>query len=154
MPSLHELTDDQARSLAGLLAACRPYGARRWDRGETLAALRRVQQLKLADVVLAFTRAADDRHCDSPFAVTSLNSPHWRERTGIPLDAPRRPDNAPAHQRCSTCQLPEAEHQRRWATDHPYAPNVRAELDDTARDYIAAARAGINTTDHHDQEPQ
>lgn len=70
-------TDQQLRALAFLAKACRPNGARRWDEAGIMAALAKVADRSLAEVVLATVRAAADRDCETPGVIPTAGS-HWR----------------------------------------------------------------------------
>jgi hypothetical protein len=94
------ISDQQVRALAFLAADARPHGARRWDQAEIIAAVEKIRHLRLVDVGLALLRCADDRDANSPFAITNLKSPHWRERD-TSWQAPIEPfDRA---ETCGTC---------------------------------------------------
>jgi hypothetical protein len=100
------LTQDQAVMLAELAASSRPHGARRWDRAETVAALRKIQHLHLPDVIHAVIRCAEDPEAQSPFAITNTRSPHWRERVGTnDATRPLEPYNPATF--CGICSQPE-----------------------------------------------
>lgn len=74
------ITEQQARAIAFLARDMRPHGARRWDERGTYAAVMKVRDRKLSDVVLAVARAADDRDANTPNVLLTPRSPHWRER--------------------------------------------------------------------------
>ncbi|NYD43947.1 hypothetical protein [Nocardioides panaciterrulae] len=68
----------QADWLAPLIADCRPHGARRWDIPGIHAAIARVNQRQLVEVIRAFTRGAEDRTAHTPSVVVT-NPTYWRE---------------------------------------------------------------------------
>lgn len=82
--------------LATLAADARPHGARRWDIPGTVAAIRKVQHLALADVAMAVVRAASDRSLNTPAAIADLRSSAWRERLTDPI--PAKPEYCRTHQ--------------------------------------------------------
>lgn len=136
------VTPDQAHQFAPLVADCRPTGARRWDLAEIVAAIRKVAHLALPEVMLALTRAATDRDCNSPFAVTNMASPHWRERD-VQAAQDARPIQAPLHETCSTCTQSRDEHERLWAGDHDFAPRRRAGISERGHEQLEHARAAL-----------
>ena len=102
------ITPEQAHALAPLIAAARPYGARRWDGAGIVAALKRVQHMALADVACAAFRAAADRTMDTPAPIGDTKSTAWRERLVEPPPTPVR------HHRhgCHICGKPEPDCRR------------------------------------------
>lgn len=72
------VTREQAETLAGLIADCRPHGARQWDVPGILAAVWRVKDRQLVEVIRAFTRGAEDRTAHTPTVVVT-NPTYWRE---------------------------------------------------------------------------
>jgi hypothetical protein len=95
------LTKDQARLLVPLLIACRPIGAPVWDEQGVMAALSRVANRNIAEVIIAATRAAADREAKTP-GVIPTNGPHWSS-DAIPSAAktanhpPKRDETCPHH---------------------------------------------------------
>ena len=79
------LTHDQAAHIAPIIAACRPYGARRWDAPGIVAALMKVADRSLPEILRAATRAAEDRSAETPAVIAAANSLHWRERALEPV---------------------------------------------------------------------
>lgn len=79
------VTAQQAEQLAELALACRPYGAPRWDRQGTYAAIGKVRSRSLASVIIAVVQAAEDAHAETP-GVIPTDGPHWRQP--IPGDRP------------------------------------------------------------------
>lgn len=116
------VTKPQAQMLATLAAACRPNGARRWDTAGTMAAIEKVANRDLAEVILATVRAAADRDVESP-GVIPTNGPHWREQL-----APGGfvPNNVGRGERCSVCSLSEPACRIRWDKDHKFEPVATA----------------------------
>jgi hypothetical protein len=99
------VTQDQARALAQLAVDCRPHGARRWDIQGVYAAIGKVKDRHLADVVLAVIRAADDRNAETPGVINAPGSLHWKER-----GSDRPTPTAGAYDKrthCGTCSQPE-----------------------------------------------
>lgn len=129
------VTPQQAHALAALAADVRPHGARRWDRAETLAAIKKLAHLSLADVALAVIRAADDRDANSPFAITNLTSPHWRERA---VDRPE-PSVRSIGPWCATC----GKSQQRHGGDHEFEPPAPKRDADSVRQIVQALKAEI-----------
>jgi hypothetical protein len=74
------VSKDQATMLAAIAVACRPKGAPKWDAPGVVAAIGRVANLHLADVVHATIRAAEDASANTPGVIAATNSVHWRER--------------------------------------------------------------------------
>jgi hypothetical protein len=72
-------TRDQAQMLATLATACRPNGARRWDPAGVMAALEKLRDRDLAEVIMATVRAARDRDVETPGVIPTTGS-HWREQ--------------------------------------------------------------------------
>jgi len=142
------VTKPQAQMLATLAAACRPNGARRWDTAGTMAALERLHDRDLGEVIMATIRAARDRDIDSP-GILPTAGPHWREQLK-PL--PFTPQVLDSTQRCSICSMTEAACRiRHDVTDHEFesaamAAKRRAEADPEAeavQGAVAALKAGI-----------
>lgn len=75
------VTDDQAKQLAVMACAARPHGAPRWDPAGVYAAIRKVQNLALTDVMRAVANAADDRELVTPGAIGNPSAPCWRTRS-------------------------------------------------------------------------
>jgi hypothetical protein len=126
------VTQDQARTLAQLAVDCRPHGARRWDIQGVYAAIGKVKDRHLADVVLAVIRAADDRSADTPGVINAPGSLHWKERgTDRPTPTTGKYDAA-TH--CGTCSQPE-HICRRIAAGH-----------DDGHEFVPAARLAAHVT--------
>ena len=126
------VTKDQAQMLATLAAACRPNGARRWDSAGTLAAIAKVKDRSLAEVVMAVIRAAADRDVDSPGVIPTPGS-HWQETAAVaPTPPPERVDPG---ERCTVHSMHIDECRRLWgADDHATAADhARAKPIDTRR---------------------
>jgi hypothetical protein len=107
---------EQAQMLATLAVSCRPNGAPHWDAPGVMAAIGKVKDRTLADVVLAVIRAADDREAKTPGVISAPGSSHWKERgtrtrTAEPYDRGGT---------CHTCSLPHAKCRALWADDHDY----------------------------------
>jgi hypothetical protein len=113
------VTQDQARALAQLAVDCRPTEARRWDIQGVYAAIGKVRDRHLADVILAVIRAADDRNAETPGVINAPGSLHWRERGTDRPATKHDPETT-----CSTCHKPEPLcRARRFADDdHEFAP--------------------------------
>lgn len=97
------VTDDQAKHLALMASAGRPTGAPRWDPPGVYAAIRKVQNLALTDVMRAVANATDDRDLATPGAIGNPSASCWRTRN---------PDHQPARapdtwddptDRCAIC---------------------------------------------------
>jgi hypothetical protein len=72
-----------------------------------MAAIGKVKDVSLADVILAVVRAADDREARTPGVITAAGSIHSRDpydRTGT----------------CSTCNLSHERCRAIWRDDHEY----------------------------------
>lgn len=113
---------DQAHMLAELAVACRPHGARRWDRVGIVRAIEKVAHLALDDVALAVFRAAGDRDLDTPGAIGNTRAPCWRERN---LDRPTPLAPRPAAAHCASCGKPTREEcatGRLPGDDHEFLP--------------------------------
>ena len=143
------VTKPQAQMLAPLAAACRPNGARRWDTAGTMAALERLHDRDLGEVIMATIRAARDRDVDTP-AVLPTAGPHWQERLAPAAFTPNVIDLA---ERCSVCSMSEAACRiRHTADDHEFesaamAARRRAESDPQATaTAIHALKASIEPT--------
>lgn len=116
------VSQDQARVLAQLAVDCRPSGARRWDAQGVYAAIGKVKDRHLADVVLAVIRAADDRNAETPGVINAPGSLHWRERGERSDERPAPSERHDPSTLCGTCSLPQVDCERRWADDHPFEP--------------------------------
>jgi hypothetical protein len=92
------LTRDHAQMLATLASACRPNGARRWDHAGTMAALAKVADRSLPEVILATIRAAADRDCETPGVIAAAGS-HWAESAAVRVHMPEDPTAV----RCTVC---------------------------------------------------
>jgi hypothetical protein len=142
------VTKDQAQMIAALATACRPNGARRWDHAGLMAALAKLTNRDLAEVIMATIRAARDRDCETP-GVIPTNGSHWREQLA-PL--PYAPNVLDRSQRCSICSLSEPACRIRWHADHEFksaaaAAKEAAETDpDAIQAALAAIRDGIEPT--------
>lgn len=110
------VTQQQAQMLATLAVASRPTGAPRWDQAGVMAAIGKVKERSLADVILAVIRAADDREAKTPGVISAAGSTHWQER-GI-----RTPRREPYDRggTCATCSLPHEKCRNVWSDDHEY----------------------------------
>jgi hypothetical protein len=144
------VTKPQAQMLATLAAACRPIGARRWDTAGIMAALERLHDRDLGEVIMATIRAARDRDVDTP-GILPTAGPHWREQLK-PL--PFTPQVLDSSQRCSICSMTEAACRiRHDVTDHEFesaamAAKRRAEADPEAvTGAIHALKASIEPTE-------
>lgn len=115
------VTKPHAQMLATLAAASRPNGARRWDSAGVMAALEKVKDRDLAEVIMATVRAASDRDCETPGVIPS-NGSHWRDTAAIATPAPQQLDNAG---RCSVCSLSEPACAIRWS-DHEFQSVAQA----------------------------
>lgn len=93
------VSKDQAQMLATLAMSMRPTGARQWDAAGVMAAIGKVQQLALADVMCAVARAASDRSLETPACIGITTSSAWRERVAERV-APSHPKPSDA---CWTC---------------------------------------------------
>jgi hypothetical protein len=100
------VSKDHAQMLTTLAVACRPAGARRWDSAGVMAALAKVADRGLAEVVMATVRAASDRNVDSPGVIPSAGS-HWAESASVRTFVP---DSAPVGTRCTICGRTEDNH--------------------------------------------
>lgn len=140
------VTRPQAQMLATLAAACRPNGARRWDQAGTMAAIERLYDRDLSEVIMATIRAARDRDVETP-GVLPTAGPHWREQLAPASFVPNVIDLA---ERCSVCSMSEASCRiRHKVDDHEFesaamAAKRRAEADPAAMSTaINALKAGI-----------
>lgn len=107
--------------LSALGVAMRPHGAPRWDAAGVMAALVRVQQLHLVDVVRAVVNAAEDRELRTPGAIGNPGAPCWRDRRPEQGKATVVRDRGPW---CQICGVTRTKHPE--AGDHPFegrAPN-------------------------------
>lgn len=130
------VTDQQLRALAFLAPACRPNGAKRWDSAGVMAALEKVRDRSLPEVVMAVVRAAADRNVDTPGVIPSAGT-HWQETAAVRAYVP---DSAPAGVRCTTCGR--AKH--RGNEDHEFRlPRAAADVTEAwreAREEVVPAR--------------
>ncbi len=138
------ITKPQAQMLATLAAACRPTGARRWDTAGTMAALERLHDRDLGEVIMATIRAARDRDVDSP-GVLPTAGPHWQERLVPAAFVPRTLD---AGERCSVCSMSEpACRMRHSVDDHEFKSAAMAAKEAAdAAEHVAAVRAELAPT--------
>lgn len=144
------VTKEQAQMIATLAAAARPHGARRWDAAGVMAALEKVANRNLGDVILATIRAAADRDVETP-GVIPANGSHWQEQL---KPQPFVPRFLGAGERCSICSMSDAACRIRHSTDdHEFESAAmaarRAEaLDPSARALaIAAIKDAIEPTE-------
>lgn len=144
------VTKDQAQMLATLVAASRPNGARRWDHAGILAALAKVKDRSLPEVIMAVIRAAADRNVDTPGVIPTAGS-HWREQLA---PQPWTPNVLDRSERCTVCSLSEPTCRIRWHADHEFESAAhaakRAVDPEAMHTAIAAIRDGIEPT----KEPQ
>jgi hypothetical protein len=127
------VTKDQAQMLTSLAIACRPAGARRWDSAGVMAALAKVANRSLPEVIVATIRAASDRHVETPGVIPTAGS-HW---TGSAVVRTHTPE-APHEPRCTVCGRTAGNH----AADHEFTeprPILRP-------DEVAARAAQIRAT--------
>lgn len=111
------VTKDQAQMLATLATACRPLGARRWDTAGTMAALEKVKDRSLPEVVMATIRAAADRDVDTPGVIPTAGS-HWQETRAVaPTPPPERPG---PDGYCTACGHSKVGHDIRFRGDHEF----------------------------------
>lgn len=116
------VNEQQQRALAFLAVACRPHGAPHWDEAGVMASIAKVAHLSLADVILAVTRAADDRDAKTPGVIPKLNAPHWRERNP---DRPKQREPYDPTTYCGICGKPEADCRAR---ESAMPPDIRHEF--------------------------
>lgn len=125
------VTDDQARAIAYLAAACRPGNAPHWEAPGILAAIQRVKDRKLAEVVHAFIRAAEDPTARTPNVIVT-NPDYWREKSphrelAHPPKSAEACDTCGRHER--SCVCPADERRRRESVPPtPAWSQARAEL--------------------------
>ena len=134
------VTKDQAAMLAALACACRPTGSKRWDEPGIVAALAKVSNLQLADVIHATVQAAEDASLETPAAIGNTSSPvwvHYMANRTVRTDT----RNVPARERCNDCG--KAEHHPIHANDHPFERVRRTEGDVAAE--VAHLRTLIRT---------
>jgi phage tail protein X len=141
------VTKHQAQMIANLASACRPTGARRWDTAGTMAALVKLHDRDLAEVVLATIRAAADRDAETPGVIPTPGS-HWAERLA---PAPFVPQTVSRQDRCSVCSHTETVCRMRWAGDHDFesvatALKRKAEPDIDPAAKVAALKAELAPT--------
>ena len=115
------VTQDQARALAQLAVECRPHGARRWDIQGVYAAIGKVKDRHLADVVLAVIRAADDRNAETPGVINAPGSLHWRERGA---DRPASGNRFDPGTNCGICSQPRHICESHARPDHEFIPHA------------------------------
>lgn len=115
------VTKDQAQMLATLAAACRPNGARRWDTAGIVAAIARVKDRSLSEVVMAVIRAAADRDVDSPGVIPTPGT-HWQESQAV---RPYKPQTIDKDNTCSVCSQSRERCQQLWAGDHEYVATTQ-----------------------------
>ncbi|WP_310962131.1 hypothetical protein [Nocardioides terrisoli] len=107
------VTKDQARILTSLIVASRPHGAPRWDEPGIMAALAKVADRSLPEVVIASIRAACDASARNP-GVIAAPGKAWDSDT-VPIEAksrphpPKRGQDCPRHpgqfaDRCGGCR--------------------------------------------------
>lgn len=151
------VTDQQARALAFLAAAVRPYRAPTWDEAGIVANIAKVRDRDLALVAMAVIRAAADPALKSP-GVIPTNGPHWTEK----LTEPKwQPEVLTPAERCSVCSQREDRCRALAAKDpdpHEFLPAVHAarrtltpgqakSVTDELRDVVASARTVTEETD-------
>lgn len=106
------VTKEQAQMLTALAIACRPNGARHWNAAGVMAALEKVANRSLPEVVMAVIRAASDRDVETPGVIPTAGS-HWAETAAVRTHTPE----APHEPRCTVCGRTRARH----AQDHEFA---------------------------------
>ena len=150
------VTKPQAEMLATLAVAARPHGARRWDAPGVMAALGKVRNLELAEVLMAVGRAARDRDLETPAAIGNTAAPCWVER---PVER-WEPEKTTAVDRCGICgkSRERCENAPRYADDdHRLEPDRKIRQGapmDELRDVVAKARAHPETPDPTAAEPK
>lgn len=138
------ITKDQAQILATLACASRPNGATRWDSAGVLAAIKRVSDRSLPEVIMAVIRAASDRDVETPGVIPTPGD-HWREQL---KPQPFTPQVMSPNDRCSVCSLSEPACRIRWAADHDFQPAAIAVKTAAPPDpeRLAAIRATLEPT--------
>jgi hypothetical protein len=131
------ISKDHAQMLTTLAVACRPTGARRWDSAGVMAALAKVADRGLAEVIMATIRAASDRNADSPGVIPTAGS-HWAESASVRAFVP---DSAPPGTRCTVC----GREQHRGHEDHDFSRPHETDPE-TVMAYIAALKAELSPT--------
>lgn len=102
------VTREQADALASLAADIRAAaGHGRWDRPGIKAAIGRVKDRSLADVMLAVARAADDPSLTTPGAIGNPQTSCWVERNTVRRSLP---DGLHVAELCSACLRRADEH--------------------------------------------
>ena len=136
--------------LATLASDCRPHGATPWDATGIMAAIVKVKDRSLADVILAVIRAADDRDAKTPGVITAPGSMHWRERG----NRPAAPEKLAPEERCGVCAKSEqrCKAERVADDDHTFEPDFKrpSDIDTTAtvgalRELVVDAKAEPTT---------
>lgn len=149
------ITKQQAEMISELMVACRPHGANRWDAPGCMAALAKVADRSLPEVVRAATRLAENREARTPMALGG-NGPQWREVDEMPRQVVEPFDSADT---CGTCGRRKAGCLANPHNDHAFerADAVAArKLDpDSAGSVIAELRDRIRPpdTDSHTEAP-
>lgn len=106
--------------LADLAIEIRPHGAPRWDKAGVVAALLRVQHIRLSEVTRVVIAAAEDRSLQTPAAIGNVEAPVWRVTNPAALPAAVRTHPG---RLCSVCSLPESRCRAQWSDDHEYLSN-------------------------------
>ena len=141
--------------LATLAIACRPHRAPTWDAAGVVAAIAKVRDRSLPDVVLAVIRAAADHEAKTPGVIPSAGN-HWAEQL---KPQPWQPERIPAAERCSVCSKSRTDCEAKRASqrgmdptdprydDHTFAPDFKPERDTDTAATVQALREIRMTTD-------
>lgn len=113
------LDDQEQRAVVFLTKRVRDqlHGARKWDEAGIAAAISKVAKLHIADVILAATRAADDRTLETPAPIGNARAHCWRERATdrpVPVE-PFNPSNV-----CGVCSQPRHRCEANTHSGHTY----------------------------------
>lgn len=135
------LDDRQIAALVFLAKGCRPLGAARWDEAGIRAAVVRIRDWSLPEVIAETVTAAADRDVDKPGAIGKLGR---RFQAVAPTPPPER---LGSHERCSICSHSEPACRMRNGGDHEFLSVERARAqaadEQTRAQLVAQAHAGV-----------
>jgi hypothetical protein len=124
------VTDQELRAVAFVVARCRPHGARQWDEAGIYAKIAEVRDRSLGSIIIAAVQAAEDRAALTP-GVIPTPGPHWRTPDAAPVTTADKVEPS-AH--CAGCGKPKGICETRRAVqrgmdrddprydDHEYTP--------------------------------
>lgn len=114
---MSQLSDQELRALAFLVARRRPASAEPWDEAGIVAKLRQVEHLAGDEVIHAAIRAAVNPENVTPGVIPLMGGEHWQQ-PGPPVDP--LPDPVDPATLCAHCGQVERLCRRNPHSGHPY----------------------------------